>query len=628
MCGIAGFLGSFPPALLDAMSDKIRYRGPDGDGTWFDTGHGIGLAHRRLAIIDLSPGGAQPMRSEELDVTLSYNGEIYNYRELRNELQALGHNFSSQSDTEVVLKSYLEWGSSSFTRLEGIFAIAIWDGRTRELFLARDHMGVKPLYLTQTKRGFIFASEIKALLCASDVDRSLDHDALAAHLTYLWAPGPSTILKAVRKLEPGSFVRITTDRAQSEQIFFQLPMDEGNLTESEAAEALDLALHQSIQRQLVADVPVGAFLSGGLDSSAIVALAQQSLAEPMQCFTIDYPEEEAKREGLTRDVVFARKVAASVGVRLNEIMVAPMQPDALIDMVYTLDEPQADTAPLYVGQISAAARDAGIRVLLSGAGGDDLLTGYRRHYALLMERYWDWLPATVRGPLSAMLSRIPAGTPVIRKAKRALSGMHLDGDDRVASYFEWLPLERSRRLVPNASSNNPLVNALRRLPDDIPPLQRMMYLESKFFLVDHNLNYTDKMSMRHGVEIRVPLIDLHMVRAAARIPLSLKQHGREGKWIFKRVMEKYLPRDVIYRPKTGFGAPVRQWLTGPLQPLVQDMLLAPSAHCRAHINPHEMKKLIAENQTGVTDASYSILAALCFELWLREFLPASASSLH
>ena len=631
MCGIAGFYGSFDPQLLDEMNRVIGHRGPDDAGTLHLSDEQIGLTHRRLAIIDLTPRGHQPMWDVTARCAISFNGEIYNYRELRQGLAAGGATFQSQSDTEVLLNLYLRDGPEMLGRLNGIFAFALWDRHSRELFLARDGLGVKPLYWTETPKGFLFASELKALLREESVARDIDPLAVRDHLTYLWSPAPRTMLRTVKKLPPGNALLVRAGRLKRQWSFYQLPYQQplDPLGPGEAAEQLRGHLKTAVTRQMVADVPVGAFLSGGLDSSSVVAMAQQSLPEGrLQCFTIGFNDPAWASEGLCDDLPFAERVAAHLGVDLHTIYVGPEMVAELETMIYHLDEPQADLAPINALFISRLAREHDIKVLLSGAGGDDIFTGYRRHLALSLERTWAWLPTPCRRALSQCVRHIPVQHAGGRRLVKAFQYADLEGDQRLASYFNWIePSLRdslySRDLrgeIAAAGESDALLSSLGELGPQVVPLNRMLYLETKHFLADHNLNYTDRMGMAAGVEVRVPLLDPDLVAFAARLPLDLKQRGRTGKWIFKRAMEPLLPRDVIYRPKTGFGAPLRHWLRHPLRPLVEELLSPTALRRRGLFDPDAVAELVRRDRQGGIDAAYPILALICIELWCRIFI--------
>ncbi|OIO59173.1 MAG: asparagine synthase (glutamine-hydrolyzing) [Alphaproteobacteria bacterium CG_4_10_14_0_2_um_filter_63_37] len=631
MCGIAGFSGRFPESSLRLMGQKIVHRGPDDAGYFHRSEQGIGLAHRRLSIIDLSATGHQPMLDASGQVAIVFNGEIYNFRELRSELESGGHTFRGHSDTEVLLHLYLARGEAMLPLLNGVFAFAIWDGRSQTLLLVRDGMGVKPLYYAQTNAGVVFASELKALLVHPEVERSIDPQAVWQYLTYLWCPAPRTILAGVKKVLPGHAMSIRDGKIERQWQYYELPYDQAiePWSAEEAARRVEESVRTAVTRQMVADVPVGAFLSGGLDSSAVVAFARQVEPEVrLQCFTIAL--KGGGQEGFADDLPYAQRVARHLGVDLHTIEVGPEITGHLAQMLYHLDEPQADPAPLNALFISKLAREHGIKVLLSGAGGDDIFSGYRRHFALQQERYWQGLPRWSRRMLAAGAHRLPTGHPALRRLRKAFEYADLPTDERLASYFFWGRPERLQRLLApevraqlrDTSPADPLVQALGRVPAHRDRLDKMLFLESKFFLADHNLNYTDKMGMAMGVEVRVPLLDPDLVALATRLPVAFKQRGREGKWIFKKAMEPHLPHDVIYRPKTGFGAPLRTWLRGEsqLQPLQRDLLSREAIRSRGIFDPDEVAALVKEDAQGRVDASYTIFSLMCIELWCRIFL--------
>jgi asparagine synthase (glutamine-hydrolysing) len=654
MCGIVGVQGDFPPGLLKKMTDCVAHRGPDGEGElWIDVPNEArtGLGHRRLAIIDLSAGGCQPMvlRPPGADscatVTLVFNGEIYNYRELRDELSAAGHRFGTQSDSEVLLHMYERYGLEALSRLNGIFAFAIHDARIEgrppgvergTLFLARDQAGVKPLYFTATPQGFLFASEIKALLCHAEVDREIDPEALHQMLAYLWTPAPRTMLKSVRKLEPGCAMLVHRKDVVRHWRYYRLPYDGTRDTRPRAVIAAELRarVEQAVRRQLIADVPVGAFLSGGLDSSAVVAMMRK--AQPgrrIQCFSIGFGDDVGD-EGNPSDLPYARRVAEHLGVDLEEIRIGPASIDRLEEMVALLDEPQADPAPINALYIAERARALGIPVLLSGAGGDDIFSGYRRHRALRFEHWWTWLPSSVRIAIqaSALRAAMGGGNNQGRVLGRRLTKMFAHaGEDkarRLVSYFWWSPDALRRGLysanfaaqVGSADVAEPLLASLEEIPGESDPLQRMLFLETRHFLADHNLNYTDRAGMSAGVEVRVPLLDPDLIAFAATIPASMKQTGEVGKSIFKEAMVGVLPREVIYRPKSGFGAPLRRWLRHELRGRVEDTLDPAVLRRRGYFDPGAVRKLIDDDRQGRIDGSYTIFALMCFELWCRRFI--------
>jgi asparagine synthase (glutamine-hydrolysing) len=654
MCGIVGFQGEFTLELLHAMTDAVAHRGPDGAGVTLMRAEGqppTGLGHRRLAIIDLSDAGLQPMTvapdpggGMQSGLTLIFNGELYNYRELRAELLAAGHRFSSATDSEVLLHLYERDGLGMLARLNGIFAFAIHDAREAgrppgvargALLLARDQLGVKPLYYAQLPEGFLFGSEIKALVRHRGLSREIDAAALHYMLAYLWTPAPLTMLARVAKLEPGSALLVHGGKVQRHWSYYSIPYDGTASSAGEPQLARELAelVGTAVRRQLVADVPVGAFLSGGLDSSAVVAMMRRAQPErPIRCFTVAFGDEVI--DGTAPDLPYARRVATQLGVELEEVVIEPGAISRLEEMIELLDEPQADPAPINAWMIAARARAQGIPVLLSGGGGDDLFGGYRRHWALAFERRWAWLPAGIRGGVQAVASAAASGRArgqshaVLRRAAKMLAYAGEEPDRRLVSYFWWSTEQVRRALyspefaarVQTTDTAAPLLNSLAAIPAERDPLQRMLYLEARHFLADHNLNYTDRAGMAVGVEIRVPLLDLDVVRFATRVPSRMKQRGRVGKAIFKRAMEPYLPRDVIYRPKTGFGAPLRRWLRGELRATVDDTLDAAALRRRGFFDPAAVRRLIDLDRTGAIDGSYTIFALLCFELWCRRFV--------
>ena len=654
MCGIVGVQGDFPADLLKRMTDSVAHRGPDGEGElWIDVPEEprTGLGHRRLAIIDLSSAGCQPMalrcRNADADaaVTMVFNGEIYNYRELRAELTQSGHRFATQTDSEVLLHLYERDGLDMLSRLNGIFAFAIHDARTSgrpngvergSLFLARDQAGVKPLYFSSTPQGFLFASEIKALLCHSAIDREIDPLALHQMLAYLWTPAPRTMLRAVRKLEPGCAMLVHRKGIVRQWRYYRLPYDgQADLRPRAAiAEELQSRVEQAVRRQLVADVPVGAFLSGGLDSSAVVAMMRRALPDTrIQCFSIGF-DEHVDDEGNPADLPYARRVAKHLNVELEEIRIDATSIDRLEEMVALLDEPQADPAPINALFIAERARALGIPVLLSGAGGDDIFSGYRRHRALKFERWWAWLPHAARAAIqsaaagAAMGRGRRQGGVIGRRLTKMFAHAGEDPERRLISYFWWSPDGLRRNLysaefasqIGAADAAEPLLSSLAEIPGEHDSLQRMLFLETRHFLADHNLNYTDRAGMAAGVEVRVPLLDLDLIAFAAKIPSSMKQTGAEGKSIFKEAMRGVLPDEVIYRPKSGFGAPLRRWLRQELRARVQDTLDPSVVRRRGFFDPGAVRALIDDDRNGRIDGSYTIFALICFELWCRRFI--------
>ena len=560
---------------------------------------------------------------------LVFNGEIYNFLELRTELEREGVIFRGNSDTEVLLHLYLSEGDAMLPRLNGIFALAVWDGRKQELMIARDSFGVKPLYYTALGDRFAFASEIKGLMYLAPEVRELDLASIHRYLSFLWCPGEGTPLKDVRKLGPGQAMWIRQGKIERQWAWFRLPVFRGidsDLNKKAAIAGTESYLRQAVHRQMISDVPVGAFLSGGLDSSAVVAFAREKNPD-IHCFTID--SVGGQEQGVYEDLPYARKAAKHLGVSLEVVTIDHKRmADDLESMVAHLDEPLGDPASLNILYISRAASKQGMKVLLSGVGGDDLFTGYRRHRALQAESYWTWLPHDARKSLEQISASLDQRSTFSRRLSKLFNGAALDGNERIANYFRWtgeaelmsLYTPETRQALGAQLASKPMMDFLEPLSGDIDPLDRMLALEQRFFLTDHNLNYTDKMSMAAGVEVRVPFLDLDLVDFSAQIPKRFKQRGAEGKWVLKKAMESYLPKEVIYRSKTGFGAPLRRWMRHDLRGILGDLLSIESLKRRGLFDPSAVQALIVANDLGKKDASYTLLSLMCIEIWCRKFI--------
>jgi len=595
MCGIVGTWGTPDAALTGRLLDSIAHRGPDGHG---DDRRPRGVVgHRRLAIMD-PEGGAQPIPNDAGSMVVCANGEIYNFPALRREIGAT-RRWRTGSDSEAILHLFESHDTEATKKLRGMYAFAIL-GDDR-LVLARDPIGIKPLYL-----GVGPGSDGTPVL------------AFSSELTGLceWAG-------EVREFPPG----YVFDSRSGFRRFARppAPAQEHGEVDDHVRHVRE-SLERAVTSHLMSDVPVGAFLSGGLDSSAVVAFARE-LTPDLQCFTIRAGG--GVDRGVADDLPYATRVARQLGVKLHVIEIEASRMAADLErMVWQLDEPLADPAPLNVLYICELARQNGMKVLLSGAGGDDLFTGYRRHRALELQRYWDWMPRGVRGLIESTTARLDQRRAWSRRLAKLANGAGLDGDERIANYFRWsresdlfaLYSAETRRAIGAHTALEPMLDFMRPLPAATHPLERMLALEQRFFLSDHNLPYTDKMSMAVGVEVRVPLLDLELVEFAARIPPGVKQKGKVGKWVFKKAMEPYLPHDVIYRPKSGFGAPLRKWMRDELRPLVGDLLGRDSLERRGLFDAKAVHRLIDSNQSGTVDASYTLLSLLSIEVWCRKYV--------
>jgi asparagine synthase (glutamine-hydrolysing) len=536
-------------------------------------------------------------------------------------------------------------------RLNGIFAFAIYDGRQSDLnnsmqrgdlFLARDGVGVKPFYYSEAASGFLFSSEIKSLLASEEISTQIDLTAIHHYLAYLWCPGQQTALEKVKKLQPGEALIVRNGKIAKRWFYYDFPYSGkiNTASEKQIANDLDNHLTTAVKRQLVADVPVGAFLSGGLDSSAIVAMMKKLNPEQnITAYCIAF-KQGMESEGNTDDLPYARTVAKHLGIDLNVLEVEADIIKHLEKMLYHLDEPQADPAPIHVHLISEAARRDGIKVLLSGAGGDDIFSGYRRHQALQIEPLLKLLPAPLRKSVSRYARHVLEGkttsmqNPRLRRIAKLFAHTDLPQDQRIASHFMWSTENLRRNLytadmsahMHSTDTLSPLLATLERIEAEKNPLNRMLYLEGKHFLADHNLNYTDKLSMASGIEVRVPLLDPDLIEFAASIPAKMKQKGNVGKSIFKKSMEPYLPKSVIYRPKSGFGAPIRRWLHNELKEFVHDTLSESALKRRGIFDSSAVSKLIQWDKEGRVDGSYTIFSILCIELWAKIFVDNRAAN--
>ncbi len=628
MCGIVGYFSDQPNPNLEIALDALKHRGPDDEGIYRTSDGLVGFGHKRLSIIDTSPAGHQPMIDPETGAVLLFNGMIYNYKELREILDAEGAVFAGQSDSEVLLKSLIREGAAILPKLRGIFAFSFYDPQTKTMLLARDSLGIKPLYYQQNDHGVGFGSELKALLKLMPEKIALDHVALYRYLTFIYAPGENSPAMGYKTLGPGCAMTIEAGEITRQWSWYDLPTisPPGKITNlDEALSGVASHFQTAVERQLTSDVPLGAFLSGGLDSSAIVALARKSLPD-IQCFTIDTSSDS---EGFSDDLPYARKVAKHLNVPLEIICVdANAMIENLEQMVVQMDEPIADPAALNAFYIANRAREMGFKVLLSGAGGDDLFTGYRRHYALTVEKYWSWLPQSIRSGLENGTSKLNQKNSLFRRIRKAFRGASLSDDQRLIEYFRWIDNKNLLGLLSSdfranisaGDAERPMLEVLKRFENNDDRMDKMLALEQKFFLTDHNLVYTDRMSMAAAIEVRVPFLDEDLVQFASRIPSHFKQKGRVGKWILKKAMEPYLPHEVIYRPKTGFGAPLRQWITGELSEYTNDMLSQTKITSRNLFDYTSVRQLIDDNKSGKIDASYTIFTLLCIEIWCAQYI--------
>lgn len=640
MCGIAGYNTSLStqsslPNLSEAVL-SMQHRGPDGNGVFVDENHMVGLAHVRLSIIDTTETGAQPMHSLDGSAVLSYNGEIYNFPELREMLEASGHYFIGNSDTEVLLKLLQSEGLSVLSSLNGMFAFAYFNSNKGEVTLVRDGYGVKPLYYCQTQDSVLFASEIRGLKAMGVELYGPNCEAVGRYLSFLWNPGSDTAANNIFSVQPGEAITLKNGRILRRWNWFKSPIFSPLVSSSSdndlVKQTVDI-FRAAVHRQMIADVPVGAFLSGGLDSSAVVAMAREK-SHNIKCFTIE--TSGGPEEGMADDLPYARLVADHLSVPLEVVQVDPEQMAKDLElMVCQLEEPIADPACLNTLYISQRARENGIKVLLSGTGGDDLFSGYRRHYALTLDERFQQIPLALRRGIESCSKMLSHSRPGPRRIAKFLDGFGSDGVTRLINYFLWTNRKDVLELfnpeiragLKTTQFTQPMQDYVEKHLNTAVPLNSMLALEQRFFLAEHNLIYTDKMSMAASVEVRVPFLDLDLAAYAASLPVNTKQRKKEGKWILKKAMETYLPHKVIYRPKSGFGVPLRRWLSGGLKDYMYELLSAHSISRRGLFDPKSVAALIEKNANGEKDASYTIFSLMCIEIWCRAFLDNTQMSL-
>ncbi|HEY0100941.1 MAG TPA: asparagine synthase (glutamine-hydrolyzing) [Pyrinomonadaceae bacterium] len=657
MCGIAGLVSQQPERRIGAMLKSIEHRGRDDEGVWTSAsvdgeGRRACLGHRRLSIIDPSEAGHQPMQYADGRYSVTFNGEIYNYRELRRELEGRNHRFRTDCDTEVLLAAYAEWGAGALARLNGMFAFALWDAFEQELILARDRLGIKPLYYAFGARdengahaneaeaskfacgSFIFASEIKAILATGLVPRALDTEALDQYLTFLWTPDPHTVFRGIRKLPPA---HVLTWRAGEIEVreWWDVSFAEIEEGRSEAwwRERVLETLERVVEMEMVSDVPLGAFLSGGVDSSSIVALMNRhSDGRRVSTYTVGIEQQDLRYDIIPDDARWARQVGKLLDTDYHELMLQPDVCDLLPKLVYHMDEPVADPAVITSYLVSRAARET-LTVLLSGVGGDEVFAGYPRQLAMRIAGALDPVPLSFRRPLMRALSDVlPGGLPgrltaPLRNAKKFARSAALDFEARYLGFGTYFTDAAKRRLYTDD------LNEATRDADaycehrrhfarvrDAAPLNRLLYVDLKTFLPCLNLAYTDKTSMAATLEVRVPFLNVELVELAARMPVNLKLRGLKRKYILKRAAESLLPKEVVWRKKAGFGAPIRSWLRGALRPLVEDLLAEETVRRRGLFRPEEVRRIIDANLSGREDYNLQVFQLLTLELWQRTFM--------
>lgn len=635
MCGIAGIWGEANEELIGRMTEIISHRGPDDRGVkvFPQARVPVSLGHRRLSIIDLSAAGHQPMTNEDESIWIVFNGEIYNFPQLREQLLAAGHRFQSRTDTEVLVHGYEEWGIDFVERLNGIFAFAIWDSKRQLLHLARDRYGVKPLYYWKNGSRMLFASEIKSLLCDPGLSREIDRDALLSYVKFRYCPEPVTLFKHVRKVLPGHVMTFDSEK-DSSRCFYELAFRENNdsADETKLANELRDRLFEAVRRQMISDVPVGLFLSGGVDSGGLLAIAKSFNPEPLKTFTIGFRRQDQRFEGQPDDVRYARELAALFKTDHQEIILEPRIVDLLPKVIWHLDDPIADPAAITSYLICQAARQQGTKVLLSGQGGDEVFCGYPWHLAVQISRYYDRLPKTVRRLAESVLGTLPAAkggplTATFRRLRKFGGSVPLGFEDRLIGFLSYASSDNLHGLFGEQfadSINHGVAERAHRdlleRSNDWHYINRLLHLDMGTFLPSLNLMYTDKTSMAFGVEVRVPYIDNEIVDFMTTVPPELKMRGTTRKYLMKRALEGLLPPAILRRKKAGFGAPIRTWIVSDLKEMIDDLLGESTVKRRGFFDAAYVRRLIHENAAGHHDYNYLIYILLSFELWCRVYL--------
>ena len=634
MCGIAGILYADPlravePELLAGMQQAIAHRGPDGDGVWI--GGGVGLVHRRLAIIDLATG-QQPMSSSHGGLQIVFNGEIYNYRELRRRLESQGHTFRTHSDTEVLLHLYQQQGADMVSALRGMFAFALWDASARQLVLARDRVGIKPLYVFRDERCVVFGSELKALLATPFVARDVDVAALEDYLTFGMVQGERSILTGVRRLPPGSIAVIRQDGlAVGERRYWSLTMrPDPSWTEAAAAEAVRAKVEETVRAHMVADVPVGAFLSGGIDSGIVVGLACGVATTPLQTFSIGFHEEEFS------ELSEARATARRFGTDHHEEIVTAEYSISLIDeMARYFDEPFADPSAVPMYLVSRLA-SRGAKVALSGDGGDEAFGGYSRYREDLREwRARTTLPPSVRSRVIAPLAaRWPKADWLPRplRAKTFLENVAAagGGDAYANSLAICRTAERHRLLAADLrrklSGYDPgrLIASAYDRTGDRDPVAAMIGADVEGHLPDDYLTKVDRASMAHGLEVRPVFVDHELLELTATLPSRLKVRDGSTKWLLRRMYRDFLPKGATSRPKQGFSVPVDAWFRGPLNTMFHDTVLNNRGPISAFVDLAAAARLLERHNSGLTRHGTSLWSIMMLARWCDTYLAASA----
>jgi asparagine synthase (glutamine-hydrolysing) len=626
MCAIAGLINCGDPALLQKMIDVMAHRGPDGEGARWFAHQRSGIGHRRLAILDLSAAANQPLTTPDGRYWITFNGEVYNFQDIRRELEATGQQFKSTGDTEVILRAYAVWGRDCLKKFNGMFAFVIFDSQAGTLFAARDHLGIKPFYYHFSGGRFVFASEIKAILQCPFVERRPDLDAVANPARF--SISPTTGFAGIHKLPPAHTLTLQGGELKIEPFWTLEPREDCDQSGPELEEELDLLLRDAVRLQMIADRPVGTFLSGGLDSSVVSALMRKNTTGEIHAFTIKFSEDDQKFEQMPDDSRYARRVAAQFGFKFHEFELKPDVADMLPKMVWHLDEPLSDPATINTFMISETARRLGIIVLLNGIGGDEIFGGYRKHLACVTaETCARLLPAVACRGIQSAVARLPVasarrGFRSRRWLKRFASLLCLPPSERYLSSDLSLAPAQFERLFPAHDYYDSTFWREQQSTLEQPGLSyltRMCWNDTRVFLPEHNLTYSDKAAMAASVETRPPLTDYRVVEKMFTLPPRHRIRGRRQKHLLKRAAARYLPHDIVHRPKAPFNAPLRAWIRGPLAGMVEELLSETSLQRRGVVDVGYVRGVIDRDRRGIEDNGMLIWTLLTREIWFRTF---------
>lgn len=601
------------------MTSVIRHRGPDGDGRFID--REIGLGHRRLSIIDVE-GGSQPIPNEDGTLQVVFNGEIYNFVELRKELESKGHRFATRSDTEVIVHAYEQWGIDCVKHFNGMFAFAIWNASRRELFLARDHLGIKPLYYVTLGNRLLFASEIKALLQDPNCARNVDHDSLAELFTFRFVPSPKTLLKEIKKLPPGHSMLATRAGIEIKSFWNRIPIPRTKWREVELIEEYQSLLEDAVRLQLRSDVPLGLFLSSGIDSGVLLALMSKYSSGPVQAFTIGFEEGER-----TNEVEDAKEMASMFGAEHSFMTVSAQDYMRYYDRyMWDLEEPVGNETAAAFYFVAKITRER-VKVALTGQGADEPWAGYNRYLGVKLSNAYRRMPSLITDHVAPLVAKMPGRMERLKRGVESLA--EPDTLTRFAKIYSFFSAEMKAQLYEGALKRRFEADAyapkeaLRRLQSGVQhldPLTQMLYIDTRANLPDDLLMVADKTSMANSLESRVPFLDYRLVEFIESLPPTLKLNGLTGKYLHKKALEKWLPREVVYRKKKGFENPIEKWMRTTMKSFVEDCLLSPDSSMARYFNQDYIRRILQLDRQGKEQFRRHIYLLVSLELWHRAFI--------